>query len=228
MNTIKLNKSYLKKVVLTFDDAVKNHYTFVAPILKKYNFGATFFPCAFSEEWRQKNQDSLLTKEQLKALHDMGFEIGNHTWNHPCMKLLSDEENSREIDLLNDYLASVDIPKPTSFAYPGGPYAPNAVPVLQAKGLTCARTTELRPWIPSIDDPFRIPAIPISKNDKETFYSAIKQCNEDNYVVLVFHGIPDLVHPWVTNSEELFTEFIEYLANNQYQVVSLKEALSQK
>ena len=30
-------------VVLTFDDGVKNHLTFVAPLLKKLSFGATFY-----------------------------------------------------------------------------------------------------------------------------------------------------------------------------------------
>ena len=30
-------------VVLTFDDAVSTHPTFVAPLLKKYGFGGTFF-----------------------------------------------------------------------------------------------------------------------------------------------------------------------------------------
>ena len=30
-------------IVLTFDDLVASHATFVAPLLKKYGFGATFF-----------------------------------------------------------------------------------------------------------------------------------------------------------------------------------------
>ena len=36
-----------KLVVLTFDDAVLSHYTNVAPLLKKYKFGATFFIAEF-------------------------------------------------------------------------------------------------------------------------------------------------------------------------------------
>jgi len=32
-----------KLIVLTFDDAVKSHRTFVAPLLKELGFGATFF-----------------------------------------------------------------------------------------------------------------------------------------------------------------------------------------
>jgi peptidoglycan/xylan/chitin deacetylase (PgdA/CDA1 family) len=30
-------------VVLTFDDAVKSHFTVARPVLKRYGFGATFF-----------------------------------------------------------------------------------------------------------------------------------------------------------------------------------------
>lgn len=30
-------------IALTFDDSVASHATFVAPLLKKLNFGATFF-----------------------------------------------------------------------------------------------------------------------------------------------------------------------------------------
>ena len=37
-----------KIVVLTFDDAVKSHRTFVAPMLKVYGFNATFF---ITYEW---------------------------------------------------------------------------------------------------------------------------------------------------------------------------------
>jgi peptidoglycan/xylan/chitin deacetylase (PgdA/CDA1 family) len=36
-------KAGAKVVVLTFDDAVKSHRTFVAPLLKELGFGATFF-----------------------------------------------------------------------------------------------------------------------------------------------------------------------------------------
>ena len=38
-------------VVLTFDDAVSSHATFVAPLLKKYGFGGTFFICEFPPDF---------------------------------------------------------------------------------------------------------------------------------------------------------------------------------
>src|SRR4051794_15794875 len=45
-----------KLVVLTFDDAVKSHYTNVAPILKSYGFGATFFVCEFPPDFTDSNK----------------------------------------------------------------------------------------------------------------------------------------------------------------------------
>ena len=67
-----------KIVVLTFDDAVKSHNTFVGPLLKELGFGATFF---ISYRWMQDTAN-FMNWDQVGELHKMGFEIGNHTWSH--------------------------------------------------------------------------------------------------------------------------------------------------
>ena len=215
-----------RTVVLTFDDAVKNHLTFVAPLLKKYGFGATFFPCRFREEWREKNEAHLLNAEELKQLHEMGFEIGNHSWSHPDMRTLSAEEAGREIDRFNRFLVEAGIPAPTSFAYPGGPYAENIVSLLRERGFTAARTTEERPW-ENDDDSMRIPAFSLSGDGRLGFFCAVSRCREENAVVLVFHGIPDTVHPWAGNTQECFLEYMEYLRNEGFRVVSMAEYLAE-
>ena len=92
-----------RTVVLTFDDACKSHLENAAPILKKYGFNATFFICRFSDEWRKQNEAYLLNGNEIKALFDMGFDIGNHTWNHPDLRTLTEEEISSEIGKLNDF-----------------------------------------------------------------------------------------------------------------------------
>src|SRR5437867_10927827 len=67
-------------VVLTFDDSVASHYSVARPILKRYGFGATFFITeGFS--FRTNKQD-YMTWEQIKTLHQDGFEIGNHSRDH--------------------------------------------------------------------------------------------------------------------------------------------------
>ena len=67
-----------KTVVLTLDDAVKSHRTFVAPLLKEMGFRATFF---VSHRW-MGDQENFMTWQEIAELHQMGFEIGNHTWTH--------------------------------------------------------------------------------------------------------------------------------------------------
>ena len=67
-----------KTVVLTFDDSCKSDVTFVAPLLKSYGFGATFFATEGfrrDEDWEKK----YLTWADIQKIDDMGFEIGNHT-----------------------------------------------------------------------------------------------------------------------------------------------------
>jgi peptidoglycan/xylan/chitin deacetylase (PgdA/CDA1 family) len=67
-----------KTVVLTFDDAVKSHRTFVAPLLKEAGFRATFFVC---HRWMD-DAKNFMTWQEIADLHQMGFEIGNHSWTH--------------------------------------------------------------------------------------------------------------------------------------------------
>jgi len=69
-----------KLVVLTFDDSVASQATFVAPLLKKHGFGATFFITEGFEFLVDKTH--YMRWEQIKALHEDGFEIGNHTRKH--------------------------------------------------------------------------------------------------------------------------------------------------
>jgi peptidoglycan/xylan/chitin deacetylase (PgdA/CDA1 family) len=56
-----------KSVVLTFDDACLSHATFVAPLLKEYGFGGSFYiTTAFEFNTRK---DWHMTWEQIKDLY---------------------------------------------------------------------------------------------------------------------------------------------------------------
>ena len=113
----------------------------------------------------------------------------------------------------------------TIFAYPGGPYAENAVPILKKKGFLAARTTEQRAFDAMTDDPMRLPAIPIQGDDPALFRNAVSRATETEAVVLVFHGVPEYVHPWVHTDFERFKEYMAYLKENDFRVLSLRDAL---
>src|SRR5258708_38925316 len=84
-----------KLVVLTFDDAVKSHYNFVAPLLKKYGFGATFFVCEFPPNFSDTSK--YMTWPQIQQLAKSGFDIGNHTHHHVHVNGLAKETLTEEL-----------------------------------------------------------------------------------------------------------------------------------
>ena len=87
-----------KLVVLTFDDAVRSHLEYVAPMLKEKGFGGTFFVC---DLW-MRDTVNFLQWDEVGELHQMGFEIANHTWDHGHLTqeeaFIAMEENLGKVD----------------------------------------------------------------------------------------------------------------------------------
>ena len=79
-----------KLVVLTFDDGNMTDRTFVGPLLKEYGFGGTFFVNKSGGAFG--HPERFMTWEDVKWLHDAGFEIGNHTANHRNVRKQTREE----------------------------------------------------------------------------------------------------------------------------------------
>src|SRR5438093_11506399 len=126
-----------KLLVLTFDDAAASHYSVVRPLLKRYGFGATFFITeGFS--FRTNKQD-YMTWEQIKELHQDGFEIGNHTRDHLGVSDRTLDQLREQIEAINARCAEYGIPRPVSFAYPGNAITAGALPILQRLGIRFAR-----------------------------------------------------------------------------------------
>jgi peptidoglycan/xylan/chitin deacetylase (PgdA/CDA1 family) len=103
-------------VVLTFDDSVASHATFVAPLLKKYGFGATFYITEGFEFLQDKVH--YLTWEQIKGLHADGFEIGNHTRAHKGVNGQKPSEIAADLEHIEKRCVEYGIPVPTTFSYP--------------------------------------------------------------------------------------------------------------
>ncbi|MCP4849673.1 MAG: polysaccharide deacetylase family protein, partial [Verrucomicrobiaceae bacterium] len=79
-----------KLVVLGFDDCNKSDRHFVAGVLKKHGFGATFY--VTEGLGFHSGKGHYITWEEIRQLHKMGFEIGNHTKSHPNVTRLSREQ----------------------------------------------------------------------------------------------------------------------------------------
>jgi peptidoglycan/xylan/chitin deacetylase (PgdA/CDA1 family) len=63
------------------------------------------------------------TREQLRSWQAAGHELGNHTWDHPCLDRCSDADQRRQVASAHEWLAGEVSGPVTSFAYPNGNWA---------------------------------------------------------------------------------------------------------
>ena len=212
-----------KTVVLTFDDAAKTHITLVAPLLRKYKFGATFFVCEFPPDFEDTTK--YMTWPQIKQLSTLGFEIGNHTHHHKHVNKISRDSLISELLYINNKCKSLGIPQPVSFAYPGSDTDPSTAEILTGQGFLVARAGERKAYDLKKDHPLYIPSVGTNGNDREKFYKAVSQAKNGKVVVFTVHGVPDYAHQWVTTPPVLFEEYLKYLHDQKYNVIALKDLL---
>jgi len=203
-----------KLVVLTFDDGPASGYTVVAPILKSLGFNGTFYVCDFDSFHTRK--DWYLTWRQMQAMAADGFEIGNHTVGH-----WGGLENFLSME---DELLANHVPKPTTVCWPVYQVAWSICPELTAKGYTFGRGGHDRPYRPTVDNPFDVPSFTIRDGvSVGTFIKQVKQACQGRVVVFTFHGVPDMEHPAVGLEPATFRVMMQYLKNNNYQAVAMRD-----
>jgi len=221
------NAQILKKqipdnmVVLSFDDATLSQYTVVAPLLKKYGFGATFFVCEFPSSF--KDSVIYLNWQQIKELDKMGFEVANHTRTHPAVGKLTREKFLEELEYIEDKCDSLQIEKPTNFAYPGYDLSLGAMDMLREKGYRFARAGGWRAYDPLTDHPLLVPSWATNAGNKSQIMESFGEAKNGKIVVLTIHGVPDVEHPWVHTPPELFEEYLQFLSDHHFKVLSFRE-----
>ena len=222
-------------VVLTFDDGNKSDYTYVGPLLKRYGFGATFF---ITEGLNfLNNKAHYVTWEEVRALHEDGFEIGNHTRHHKNVNTQSKAELLADVIHIDNRCEEYGIPVPETFGYPGDSHGSEAVEVLMKKGVRFARRG-IAPeypyhleggrgpaYAPDVHHPLLLPTTGASGPNWgfADLVWAVEQAKDGKIAILTFHGVPALEHPWVNTSPELFKTYMDYLRDNGYTVIALQD-----
>ena len=116
-----------KMVSISFDAAWGNEDTQqLIDILAKYDVKATFFVVG---EWVDKYPES------VKALHDAGHEVMNHSNSHAHMSKLSREEIVADVEACNDKIEAVTGVRPTLIRPPYGEYDDNVITSIRSIGM---------------------------------------------------------------------------------------------
>jgi peptidoglycan/xylan/chitin deacetylase (PgdA/CDA1 family) len=114
-------------VALTFDDGPSPYTGQVLDILRDNHIHATFFLCGENAE---------RYPELVRRIRDEGHVIGNHSWSHPWMYLISRARIADEIDRTQDALERISGRRPTLFRPPYGVKWFSMWSVLRERGLT--------------------------------------------------------------------------------------------
>ena len=220
-------------VILTFDDGKRSHATFVGPLLKRHGFGATFF---ITEGLDFPNKQLYLTWDQIRQLHEAGFEIGHHTQRHCDVRQMSAEAFGADLEQLEERFEQEGLPRPATFCYPGYHVSRAAVAVLGRKGYRFARrgvfpefprdkTGENGPaYNPLQDHPLLVPTTGASGVHWtfSAFIEAVEQARDGRIAVLSFHGAP-CDHPTTSTPPQRFEAFMDYLKQHKFTVIGLRD-----
>jgi polysaccharide deacetylase family sporulation protein PdaB len=184
-----------KCVSLTFDAAWGNEDTQqLIDILAKYNVRATFFVVGF---WADKFPES------VKALHDAGHEVMNHSNDHAHFSKLSSEQIVNNIAACNEKIAAVTGVTPTLFRAPYGEYDDHVIKTLKSMGMNTIQ------W--DVD----------SLDWKDLSASEITQ----RVTAKVNSGSIVLFHNAALHTPEALPSIIEYLLQNGYAIVPVSELI---
>ena len=116
-----------KMVSISFDAAWGNEDTQrLIDILEEYGVKATFFVVG---DWVDKYPES------VKALHDAGHEIMNHSNTHAHFNSLSAQEIAADVEACNEKIEAVTGVRPTLIRCPYGEYDDHVISTIRSIGM---------------------------------------------------------------------------------------------
>ena len=213
-------------ISLTYDDGLPSHINTVAPMLKKYDFKATFYPTLSSPSLYED-------MGKWKGLAIEGHELGNHTVYHPCQKsgiemdwvkdhldldTYTLEQISEEIQLANTMLLAMDGKKSRTFAYPCSHYfagGESYIGFVSSQFLSARSASEERKDLLKLSEinMYNVPSWAPNNHTADDIISYIQDIiDQKTFSTLTFHGIGA---EYMIVSKEAHEEILKFLDSNR-------------
>jgi peptidoglycan/xylan/chitin deacetylase (PgdA/CDA1 family) len=187
-----------KKIAITFDDGPSIFTLEVLELLKKYNVKATFFCIG-------KNIEAY--PEILKQIIAEGHLVGNHSYSHSkFFDFYNAKKIQKEIQKTDELLEKFTSKKINFFRPPYGVTTPSI-----RRALEKTQHTIIGWNIRSLDGG--------TKNQELIFNRIIKRVSPGGIVLL---------HDTASHSVLVLEQFLQFLQQNNYKVVSIEELLNLK
>jgi peptidoglycan/xylan/chitin deacetylase (PgdA/CDA1 family) len=116
-----------RTVALTFDDGPGGSTAAILAVLARYGVPATFFNIGVNMAARPA-----LVREEAAA----GYPLGDHTWDHPNMTLLSPSAQAAELDRVSVEQRALTGSVPCLFRPPSGDYNATTLALAQQRSMT--------------------------------------------------------------------------------------------
>ena len=124
-----------RTVIISVDDGYINNYTYMFPLLKKYDVKASV---NLRTDIFLSNDGSWLTIEQIKEMQDSGLvEFDAHTCNHPHLPQCTTEELYHEIVDCKEQIAEITSIMPNVFVYPYGRFDKRVLEIVRENYEIC-------------------------------------------------------------------------------------------
>lgn len=135
-NDYKRKRWHRHVVLITFDDGYLTDYETAFPLLKRYNFPATFFITT-------QNQHAENRWEQWREMAAAGFTLGSHTVSHPCLTDLPLNQIRQELQESKQLIEAKTNQEVNYFAPPFGRYNEKVIAAAQEAGYEAMLTTKV-------------------------------------------------------------------------------------
>jgi polysaccharide deacetylase family sporulation protein PdaB len=186
-----------KKMAISFDACWGASYTpEILEVLRANNLKTTFFLTGF---WVEKYP------EMVQKIADEGHEIGNHTYSHPHLNSLAEEQIREELEKVGEIISELSGKQPNLFRPPFGEYNNKVITTAEKAGY---RTIQ---W--SID------SLDWQELGKEPM---IKRVTEN-----LHPGAIVLFHNNGRYTVEALPEIITYIKKQGYEILPISELLYQ-
>lgn len=138
------------RVMITFDDGLRDVYENAWPILAERRIPAVVFPVVGDigksgvvwTENKDKSPQTLMTESQIREMTAGGIEFGSHLWEHRKASRLPAAELREQLARSRDRLSQITGRDTPGIAYPYGDYSPAVVAETARAGYRYAVTTK--------------------------------------------------------------------------------------
>jgi len=198
LETVHRGSVRIKQVALTFDDAPSGKTEAILDTLKEHNVPAAFF---------LKGQNILNSRKVVRRAFDENHILGNHSYSHSVKFTFSSAKVVKEDLLLcNELIYKITGKKPMFFRPPFGVTNPQIAKAVKDLGFTTIGWS-LRSFDTKSTNPNRL-------------LNKLKRKTKAGNIVLL-HDYPDV-------TLKILPDYIKWLKDNNFQIVSLKHLINEK